>query len=60
MPSSLLVADPMFKKCTTILTYQHHKHLLFLTIYTCAHFVYNNLGFYIINILLTFIIEQSY
>ena len=49
-----------FKEWTTILHYQQHKNLLFSTIYICPHFVYENLIFYITNILLTFLKLQKH
>ena len=44
----------------TILHYQQHKNRLFSTIYICPHFLYKNLVFYIIKILLNFIKLQKY
>ena len=43
-----------------ILHYQQHKNLLFSTIYICPYFVYENLIFYITNILLTFLKLQKH
>ena len=44
----------------TILHYQQHKNLLFSTIYTGPHFLYNNLVFYITKFLLNFIKLQKH
>ena len=49
-----------FKEWTTILHYQQPNNLLFSTIYICPHFFYENLLFYITNILLTFLKMQRH